>query len=677
VLAATNPTASTSVTLGAYDGTLNYVGTSGTVVSGLTNSQTVTAVLPAGSTGSDPFVGSGTVALPVSGASSLSATGPANMQIRSHASAGAAVTLSYNVSTPNNQETFSGCSTASYDASSILVLSNGGMISGGWLEILETTPVQTFTVADSTTGWTNTIAAQQFDPSLGTLVQVNITVSNDIQASVAAANLDPEAASIATSQTATVTVDLPGSSQTVSSDASVATDTSVAGADGSTAFAGPSGFIDQGLTAGPGAWSANGSYATGAASTSNDLAAYTGSGTIDLSVVSSSSATLDGPGNLLAQLLAQSGATVTVSYTYAVPEGAINIGTIDIIEPPAVTGVGTSVSFVPGTTVIADSGIGVSATDTSTLIGATVTISSGLLAGDLLIANTAGTGITASYDATDGLLTLTGTASIAAYQQVLRSVAFSSGAADPTAGRTDNARTLSWMVNDDVDPGSTPVTTTIDVQMPAIFTSTGTENVSITQAGTYTVTSQQSAGSVVLDSPGATLVLDAPLDVAGGFTLEAGTLAFAGGTLLTGAYTQTGGMVTGAPVNITSYSAVSVGGGTIASDDTTITTPAGVFGRLVTAESLGLNPVTLATASGAGPGTADIWQLMTQTDIVGPSSIMDILLNPDSRSWVALTVAPGAALSTGMVTGGGAVAALSGFLSFERNAMIQSRSQHH
>ena len=66
----------------------------------------------------------------------------------------------------------------------------------------------------------------------------------------------------------------------------------------------------------------------------------------------------------------------------------------------------------------------VSDVDNQTLQSATVSISSGLLTGDVLAATTAGTSITASYNAASGVLTLTGNDTLAHYQQVLDSVTY-------------------------------------------------------------------------------------------------------------------------------------------------------------------------------------------------------------------------------------------------------------
>jgi hypothetical protein len=97
-------------------------------------------------------------------------------------------------------------------------------------------------------------------------------------------------------------------------------------------------------------------------------------------------------------------------------------------------------------------------TDTSatTLEGATVTISGGFLAGDTLTAGTTIAGITASY--ANGVLTLSGHATLADYNTVLSSIQFSTASHNPTLYGTDATRTLTWIVNDGSSSGSTTST---------------------------------------------------------------------------------------------------------------------------------------------------------------------------------------------------------------------------
>ena len=83
--------------------------------------------------------------------------------------------------------------------------------------------------------------------------------------------------------------------------------------------------------------------------------------------------------------------------------------------------------------------------DDTTLDGLTVTLSGGRTAGDLLTvtAPLTGTGISlVAYDPTTGVLTLTGTASLADYQTIARSIVFSSSSDNPTG--TSTTRSFTW-----------------------------------------------------------------------------------------------------------------------------------------------------------------------------------------------------------------------------------------
>jgi VCBS repeat-containing protein len=85
----------------------------------------------------------------------------------------------------------------------------------------------------------------------------------------------------------------------------------------------------------------------------------------------------------------------------------------------------------------------VSSADATTLASATVTISSGLVAADDTLGFTSQNGITGSYSSSTGVLTLSGTASLADYQTALRSVTYSANGTTPAGSRT-----VSFQVND-------------------------------------------------------------------------------------------------------------------------------------------------------------------------------------------------------------------------------------
>ena len=99
--------------------------------------------------------------------------------------------------------------------------------------------------------------------------------------------------------------------------------------------------------------------------------------------------------------------------------------------------------------------------DNTTLASATVSITSGLFAGDALNF-TNQNGITGSYSSSTGILTLTGSASIANYQTALRSITFSSASDNPTNFGNDITRIVTWQVNDGA-ANSTAATTTLIV----------------------------------------------------------------------------------------------------------------------------------------------------------------------------------------------------------------------
>ena len=81
---------------------------------------------------------------------------------------------------------------------------------------------------------------------------------------------------------------------------------------------------------------------------------------------------------------------------------------------------------------------------TGTVGGATVRVSSGFTAGQDVLAFTRQSGITGSYSATSGVLTLTGTAPASAYATALRSVTYR----DPAAATPAGPRVVSFQVSD-------------------------------------------------------------------------------------------------------------------------------------------------------------------------------------------------------------------------------------
>ncbi len=81
--------------------------------------------------------------------------------------------------------------------------------------------------------------------------------------------------------------------------------------------------------------------------------------------------------------------------------------------------------------------------DSTHLVGATVQFASGFSASQDILAFTNQLGITGSYNSSTGVLTLTGTATIADYQTALRSITYTNSSESPTSSRT-----ISFTVDD-------------------------------------------------------------------------------------------------------------------------------------------------------------------------------------------------------------------------------------
>jgi VCBS repeat-containing protein len=148
------------------------------------------------------------------------------------------------------------------------------------------------------------------------------------------------------------------------------------------------------------------------------------------------------------------GQTATDTFTYKVSDGfqASSSATVTVTinganDPPVLANIETgTLQYTAGTPGVAvTSSLTVSSPDTTTLAGATMSIGTGFTASEDSLAFTNQNGITGSYNSTTGVLTLSGTGSVANYQTALRSVTFSdSNGSSPTTG----PRTISFQVDD-------------------------------------------------------------------------------------------------------------------------------------------------------------------------------------------------------------------------------------
>ena len=164
------------------------------------------------------------------------------------------------------------------------------------------------------------------------------------------------------------------------------------------------------------------------------------------------------------------------------------------------------------------------------LAGATVSIGSGFFAGDVLTF-TNQNGITGSYDAVHGVLTLTGSASVASYNAALDSITFSSTSSNPSNDGADPARTIVWSVKNGNPSNAVSATVTSTVDVEAVPTVVAGADVSLQALGT---------NSVVLD-PAINAFDDTPLTgatvtIAGGFQSSDVLAANTANTAITASY---------------------------------------------------------------------------------------------------------------------------------------------
>jgi Domain of unknown function (DUF4347)/Hint domain len=153
--------------------------------------------------------------------------------------------------------------------------------------------------------------------------------------------------------------------------------------------------------------------------------------------------------------------TLDWTVTDGVVSSATESSTVDVHLPPVVSAGATATFDGGGSPVVLDSGLTVSDSSSSTLVGASVTIVSATSTDRLNFSTQ--NGISGSYNTSNGVLTLTGGASVADYQAALESITYSVSPSDsdPTDGGGDTSRTIDWTVNDGV-LSSNIATSTLD-----------------------------------------------------------------------------------------------------------------------------------------------------------------------------------------------------------------------
>ena len=142
--------------------------------------------------------------------------------------------------------------------------------------------------------------------------------------------------------------------------------------------------------------------------------------------------------------------TTTNGGTTAIAAATASLSTsiTAVNDPPLLTGSGGTLAYTENAAAVAiDPGLALSDVDSGTLSTAWVWFGANYASGQDVLGFTDQNGITSSWDAGAGILTLSGTATVAQYQTALRSVTYVNGSDAPSTV----TRMLSFAANDGID----------------------------------------------------------------------------------------------------------------------------------------------------------------------------------------------------------------------------------
>ena len=349
------------------------------------------------------------------------------------------------------------------------------------------------------------------------------------------------------------------------------------------------------------------------------------------------------------------GAARTVTFT--VDDGRLAsapatkaIAVTDVNDPPAITTSAGPIAYTEGDAPRPiDPGLLLADPD-SQIAGATVTLTGNHATPQDVLALPAQPNITASYTSGSGTLTLSGTDTVAAYQAALRAVTYADTSNNPSTA----ARTLTFVVTDDVAAASAPATRDITVSPvdnpPDVTNSPGalayTENDPATPIDAV----------ALITDPDSTNLTGATVQITGGYVAGEDVLSLPVQPNVSGAFEAASGVLTlSGTASIAEYQAALQAVSYVnTSDDPSTATrtitfaardaggfgPAGVHGVTVAAvddSPVGVDDTATVTEDG---GAAGIDVLANDTDVDGGPKAVAAVTQP--------------ANGTVVITGGGA-----------------------
>ncbi len=205
---------------------------------------------------------------------------------------------------------------------------------------------------------------------------------------------------------------------------------------------------------------------------------------------------------------------------------------------PVVTATGSALAYTENAGALAaDGGLLVTDSDSTQLQSATVTISGNYVNGQDVLAFTNQNGITGSWDAGTGRLTLTGTSSVANYRTALRSITYTNSSDNPSI----SARTVSFVVNDGVS-NSVAATRNINVaavnDAPVLAAIEGAA-LPYTEGGASAITA-----SLTISDLDHTVLTGATVQITGNYQVGQDLLSFTNTANITGSWNAGTGILT-------------------------------------------------------------------------------------------------------------------------------------
>jgi uncharacterized protein (DUF2141 family) len=202
------------------------------------------------------------------------------------------------------------------DANGYYVFSTDGTI-----DTSPTTLTKSAAVASTPTDWTQNLLIPQFDPSLGTLLSIDITNAGTFSSGIKVESLDSASSTITATDSGSLTLTGPGITGLV-------TTGSASKSFNATAY---DGVLDFGGTSGHDFGTQTASGTNSITLTGSSMAAFTGTGSVTLNNVAHATSTASGAGNLITQINTNASAQVSVVYHY-IPSNLLKPGNYELVQ---------------------------------------------------------------------------------------------------------------------------------------------------------------------------------------------------------------------------------------------------------------------------------------------------------------------------------------------------------